>query len=88
MKVPFGVVDGDGHILEPEHRLREYIEGPYGEMKQEMHCYIPNKDGVVGTSSAVLAGKTYMDSTLGGPLGTHGGPDFPTPQEWLDNADE
>ncbi len=87
MKTPFGVVDGDGHILEPEHRLREYIEGPYGEMKQ-MHCYIPNKDGIVGTSASVIATKSYMDSTLGGRLGTHGGPDFPTPQDWLDNADE
>jgi predicted TIM-barrel fold metal-dependent hydrolase len=28
-----------------------------------------------------------MDSTLGGRLGTHGGPDFPTPQDWLTNAD-
>ena len=57
MKTPFGVVDGDGHILEPERRLREYIQGPYGEMKQ-IHCYFPNKDGIVGTSASVLATKS------------------------------
>ncbi len=85
MKPPFGVIDADGHINEPEHRLREYLEGPYAEQKR-FHQFIPNEQGDVGGS--VLAGTNYMDSSLGGRLGAHGGPDFPTPQEWLDTADE
>ena len=28
MKVPFGAVDADGHINEPETKLMEYLEGP------------------------------------------------------------
>ena len=84
MKVPYGAVDADGHINEPETKLMEYLEGPYADIKN-FHSYIPGSDGIVGGS--VVAGKDYMDSTLGGRLGAHGGPDFPTPQEWLDNAD-
>ena len=84
-KLPFGVIDADGHINEPEHRLRDYIEGPYGEQKR-FHHFIPDDDGRVGGS--ILAGRMYMDSTLGGRLGSHGGPDFPTPEEWLETADK
>ena len=84
MKVPFGAVDADGHINEPETKLMEYLEGPYADIKN-FHSYIPSGDGIVG--GGVIAGKDYMDSSLGGRLGAHGGPDFPSPQEWLDNAD-
>ena len=83
--VPFGVIDADGHINEPEHRLREYIEGPYANIKGTFHPFLADSDGRVGGSP--LVGSAYMDSSLGGRLGAHGGPDFPTPQEWLDNAD-
>ena len=50
MKLPFGVIDSDGHINEPEDELRTYIEGPYGEIeiKNKIHRYIPNADGVIG----------------------------------------
>ena len=84
MKPPFGSVDADGHINEPETKLVEHMEGPYAEIKR-FHSYIPTSEGVVG--GGVVAGKDYMDSSLGGRLGAHGGPEFPTPQEWLDNAD-
>ena len=83
--VPFGITDADGHINEPEHKLRDYIEGPYGEQKK-FHTYIPNEQGLVGGS--VISGTGYMDSTLGGRLGSHGGPDFPLPNEWIAKADE
>ncbi len=85
-RLSFGVIDADGHINEPEVRLREYIEGPYGEQKK-LHHYIPDEHGRVG-DSVVAADASYMDSTLGGKLGNHGGPDFPTPQDWLDTADK
>ena len=47
MKLPFGVIDSDGHINEPEDELRTYIEGPYGEIKNKIHRYTPNADGVI-----------------------------------------
>jgi predicted TIM-barrel fold metal-dependent hydrolase len=84
MKPPFGVIDADGHINEPETRLREYLEGPYADFKS-FHPYIPNREGHVGGTPLIIQG--YMDSTLGARLGTHGPPGFPTPQEWLDTAD-
>ena len=85
-KPPFGSVDADGHINEPEHRLREYIEGPYADIKGKFHSYIPDDRGRVGGS--VLAARESMDPSLGGRLGAFGGPDFPTPREWLDTANE
>ena len=75
MKPSFGVIDADGHINEPEHRLREYIEGPYGDIKK-FHAFIPDADGRVG--GTVLVARSYMDSSLGGRLGSHGSADFPT----------
>ena len=37
MKPPYGVVDSDGHINEPEGRLREYIEGPYAQWNKPIN---------------------------------------------------
>ena len=65
--------------------VMEYIEGPYANIKGTFHPFLADSDGRVGGSP--LVGSAYMDSSLGGRLGAHGGPDFPTPQEWLDNAD-
>ena len=84
-KLSFRVVDADGHIVEPEIKLGEYLEGPYGDMKK-VHPYIPDERGIV--TGSVIGSRPWTDSTLGGRLGTHGPPGFPTPQDWLDNADQ
>ena len=86
MKMPFGVVDSDGHINEPEDELRTYIEGPYGEIKNSIHRYIPNADGAIG--GGILVTHSSFDNTLGGKLGAHGPEGFPTPDDWLRVADE
>ena len=39
MKPSYGVVDSDGHINEPEERLREYIEGPYSQWNKPFHLH-------------------------------------------------
>jgi hypothetical protein len=86
MKLPFGVVDSDGHINEPEDELRQYIEGPYGDMKQRIHRFIPNDNGDIG--GGIVAIHTSVDTTLGGRLGALGPPGYPTPDDWLKVADE
>ena len=85
MRPSYGVVDADGHIVESESKLMDYLEGPYAEIKR-FHSFLPGPDGVVG--GGTIAGKDYFDSSLGGKLGAHGGPGFPSPQEWLDNANK
>jgi len=86
MKLPFGVVDSDGHINEPEDELRHYIEGPYGDMKQRIHRFIPNADGVIG--GGIVATHSSFDTTLGGRLGALGPEGFPTQDDWLRVADD
>ncbi len=86
MNLPFGVIDSDGHINEPEDELRTYIEGPYGEIKNSIHRFIPNASGAIG--GGILATHSSFDTTLGGRLGAHGPEGFPTPDEWLAKADE
>ena len=86
MKMPFGVIDSDGHINEPEDELRTYIEGPYGEIKNRIHRYLPNDSGSIG--GGILVTHSSFDTTLGGRLGANGPEGFPTPDEWLAKADE
>lgn len=86
MNLPFGVIDSDGHINEPEDELRSYIEGPYGEIKNSIHRYIPNASGSIG--GGILVTHSSFDTTLGGRLGANGPEGFPTPDEWLAKADE
>ena len=47
MKLPFGVVDADGHINEPEDKIREYIEGPYSAWKKriQLGSFFDNTQG-------------------------------------------
>ena len=81
MKLPFGVVDADGHIVEDENRLlREYLEKPYNEYLIDG---IPDHRGWVGQGSGITD-KSFMDTTLGGKLGNPGQPGYPSPQIWLD----
>ena len=32
MQLPFGVIDADGHIVEDQARIREYMPEPYNEL--------------------------------------------------------
>jgi len=84
--LPFGVIDSDGHIVEPEDKLLEYLEGPYADIKRNMHKYLPNKDGALGYSQ--IGPSSYMDPTLGNRLGSNGPWGFPTPDDWLETADK
>jgi predicted TIM-barrel fold metal-dependent hydrolase len=86
MKIPYGVVDSDGHINEPEKELIDYLEGPYAEIKKRIHRYFPNKKGAVG--GGIVATHSWFDNTLGGRLGSQGPVGFPTPDDWLKTADE
>ena len=70
MNLPFGVIDSDGHINEPEDELRSYIEGPYGEIKNSIHRYIPNASGSVG--GGILVTHSSFDTTLGASLARTG----------------
>ena len=89
-KLPFGVTDADGHIFEPEEKLIEYLEPSFRE-KIKLHAWIPNEEGhvggVMGFTVSGLSGMGGMSVSLGGRLGTYGKPGFPSPQDWLDNAD-
>ena len=60
MNLPFGVIDSDGHINEPEDELRTYIEGPYGEIKNSIHRFIPNASGAIG--GGILATHSSFDT--------------------------
>ena len=44
MKPPFGAVDADGHINEPETKLVEHMEGPYAEIKRFIATFPPAKE--------------------------------------------
>ena len=85
-KLPFNVIDSDGHIVEPEDKLLEYMEGPYADIKRNMHKFMPNKDGALGYSQ--IGPSSYFDPTLGNRLGSNGPWGFPTPDDWLATADE
>ena len=81
MKPPFGVVDADGHINEPEARLLEFLEPPYCH---QLHTSFPNHDGMVYPTNALAPKLTAgFDPTLGGRLGSNGPVGFPTPDDWL-----
>jgi predicted TIM-barrel fold metal-dependent hydrolase len=86
VNVPYGVVDSDGHINEPEQDLIKYMEGPYGEIKKRIHRYYPDKKGTIG--GGITAIHTWFDVTLGGKLGANGPEGFPTQKDWLKIAKE
>ena len=50
MKPPFGVVDADGHINEPEARLLECMEAPY---RHQLHASLPDQHGTVYPTNAL-----------------------------------
>ncbi|MCZ6873756.1 MAG: amidohydrolase family protein [bacterium] len=82
MKPPFGVVDADGHINEPEARLLDFLEPPYREF---LHPSLANPNGTIYPTNS-LAPKLApgLDPTLGGRLGSNGPVGFPTPADWLE----
>jgi predicted TIM-barrel fold metal-dependent hydrolase len=85
MKPPFGVVDADGHINEPEDRLLEFLEPPY---RDYLHPSLCNAHGATyPTNSLGPKLPPGFDPTLGGRLGSNGPVGFPTPDDWLQALD-
>lgn len=86
MKPPFGVVDADGHINEPEDRLLDFLEAPY---RDYLHPSITHADGTMyPTNSLGPKLPPGVDPTLGGRLGSNGPVGFPTPDDWLQALDK
>jgi predicted TIM-barrel fold metal-dependent hydrolase len=85
MKPPFGVVDADGHINEPEARLLDFLEAPYRDW---LHMEVPRHGGTVYPNNTLAPKLHGFDPTLGNRLGTNGPPGFPTPADWLQAMDE
>jgi len=83
MKLPFKIVDADGHIVEEAARLRDYMTPPYNTYLMES---APDRQGRVGHGSAI-ANRAFHDTTIGGKLGSTGPAGFPTPQDWLETMD-
>ena len=83
MKLPFKVMDADGHIAEDQAKLRDYMEPPYNANLFES---VPDKRGWVGHGTAITD-KTFVDTTMGGRMGSLGPPGFPFPQDWLEALD-
>ena len=85
MRPPFGVIDADGHINEPESRLIEFLDPPY---RSYLHAWVPDPEGRVNPNVSVAPKLAGFDPTLGGKLGTNGPPGFPTPADWLQAMEE
>ena len=85
MRPPFGVIDADGHINEPELRLIEFLDPPY---RSYLHAWVPDPNGRVNPNVSVAPKLAGFDPTLGGKLGTNGPPGFPTPADWLQAMEE
>ena len=45
MQLPFGVIDADGHIVEDQARIREYMPEPYNGFLMDN---LPDAQGRVG----------------------------------------
>ena len=65
MQLPFGVIDADGHIVEDQARIREYMPEPYDGFLMDN---LPDAQGRVGHGSAIT-NRAFSDSTLGGRMG-------------------
>ena len=85
MRPPFGVIDADGHINEPESRLIEFLDPPY---RSYLHAWVPDPKGRVNPNVSVAPKLAGFDPTLGGKLGAKGPPGFPTPADWLQAMEE
>ena len=85
MRPPFGVIDADGHINEPELRLIEFLDPPY---RSYLHAWVPDPNGRVNPNVSVAPKLAGFDPTLGGKLGANGPPGFPTPADWLQAMEE
>jgi uncharacterized protein len=85
MRPPFGVIDADGHLNEPESRLIEFLEPPY---RGYLHAWVPDPKGRVNPNVSVAPKLAGFDPTLGGKLGANGPPGFPTPADWLQAMEE
>jgi len=85
MRPPFGVIDADGHINEPETRLIEFLDPPY---RSYLHAWVPDPNGRVNPNVSVAPKLAGFDPTLGGKLGANGPPGFPTPADWLQAMEE
>ena len=85
MRPPFGVIDADGHINEPETRLIEFLDPPY---RSYLHAWVPDPKGRVNPNVSVAPKLAGFDPTLGGKLGANGPPGFPTPADWLQAMEE
>ena len=80
MQIPFGVIDADGHIVEDQARIREYMPEPYNGFLMDN---LPDAQGRVGHGSAIT-NRAFSDSTLGGRMGGLGPAGYPFPKDWLD----
>ena len=80
MQLPFGVIDADGHIVEDQARIREYMPEPYDGFLMDN---LPDAQGRVGHGSAIT-NRAFADSTLGGRMGGIGPAGYPFPKDWLD----
>ena len=80
MQLPFGVIDADGHIVEDQARIREYMPEPYNGFLMDN---LPDAQGRVGHGSAIT-NRAFADSTLGGRMGGIGPAGYPFPKDWLD----
>ncbi|MEE9248196.1 MAG: amidohydrolase family protein [Dehalococcoidia bacterium] len=80
MSLPFKVVDADGHLVEDQARIKEYMDPPYSEFLIDN---MPDKEGRVGHGSA-LTNRGFSDSTMGGRKGSQGPAGYPFPNDWLE----
>ena len=83
MQLPFGVIDADGHIIEDQARIRDYMPEPYNGFLMDN---LPDSQGRVGHGSAIT-NRAFSDSTLGGRMGGLGPAGYPFPKDWLDALD-
>ncbi len=83
MQLPFGVIDADGHIIEDQAKIREYMPEPYNGFLMDN---LPDSQGRVGHGSAIT-NRAFSDSTLGGRMGGLGPSGYPFPNDWLEALD-
>ena len=80
MELPFKVMDADGHIAEDVSRIKEYMEPPYND---NLWVGVPDSQGRVGHATS-LADTSFVDTTMGGSMGSVGPPGYPFPKDWLE----
>ena len=79
MELPFKVMDADGHIAEDVSLIKEYMEPPYND---NLWVGVPDSQGRVGHATS-LADTSFVDTTMGGSMGSVGPPGYPFPKDWL-----